>query len=109
MNFLVNESGTVPCSMGLRDCLLSKWDDKRFCMVVLEHLFLWFNGKKYFMRKKEQGACLYDSPTAQVHLDKLSSTNKNKTIGVNKYTIKELSKQIKRDGKKIMLPRVGKW
>ena len=82
MNFLVNESGTVPFSMGLRDCLLSKWDDKRrFCMVVLEHLFLWFNGKKYFMRKKEQGLCHCDLPTVQVHLGKLSSSNKNKTLG----------------------------
>lgn len=56
INFLVNESGTVFFSMGRKDwCLLSKWDDKRrFCMVVLEHLFLWFNGKKHFMRKKSK-------------------------------------------------------
>lgn len=93
LNFLVNELGTGPFSMGWRGCLLSKWDDKRFCMVVLEHLFLWFNGKKYFMRKKEQGLWHCDSPTIQGHLGKLSSSNKNKTTGVSKYIIKELPKQ----------------
>lgn len=56
-------------------------------MVVLEHLFLWFNGKKYH-EKKEQGLWHCDSPTIQVYLGKLSSSNKNKTTGVSKYTIK---------------------
>ena len=62
-------------------------------MVVLEHLFLWLNGKKYFMRKKEQGLWHCDSPTIQVYLGKLSSSNKKKITGVSKYTRKELPKQ----------------
>ena len=48
---------------------------------------------KYFMRKKEQGLWHCDSPTIQGHLGKLSSSNKNKTTEVSKYTIKELPKQ----------------
>lgn len=43
--------------------------------------------KKIFHEKKEQGVCHSDSPTVQVHLGKLSSSSKNKTTGVNKYTM----------------------
>lgn len=43
--------------------------------------------KKIFHEKKEQGLCHSDSPTVQVHLGKLSSSSKNKTTGVNKYTM----------------------
>lgn len=37
--------------------------------------------KKIIHEKKEQGVCHSDSPIVQVHLGKLSSFNKNKTIG----------------------------
>lgn len=92
INFLVNESGTVFFFMGRRDwCLLSKWDDRRrFCMVVLEHLFLWFNGKKHFMRKKSK-----EYFTVIHLLLKYILVNDHSLIKisyvVNKYTVKKKS------------------